>query len=70
MIGLLVRALADRAKEVARWENGYEAIMVEPRPVNQSNSATMDDMTVEFRLEVRGEFPKTYIVTVSEVSRR
>lgn len=73
MIGLLVRALAERATEIARWEGGFEPTVTGPKLVGGSDGGpTLSDggSTVEFRLEVFGPVPTTYVVTVSEVRRR
>jgi hypothetical protein len=69
VIGLLVRALAERAEEVARLETGNPPEMVVPRPTRQSEEQS--DATVEFRVKTWDAMGLiTYVVTVSEVRGR
>jgi hypothetical protein len=69
VIGLLVRALAERAEEVARLETGNPPEMVVPRPTRQSEEHS--DVTAEFRVKTWDAMgPTTYVVVVSEVRRR
>jgi hypothetical protein len=71
MIGLLVRALADRAEEVARLESGNPPEIVPPRLAGSRDPEATGDATIAFRLKTWGPMGSTvYVVTVSEVVGR
>jgi len=69
MLALLTRALAARAQDVARWHEGYDVVVEPPRVTHQPRQRATDDRggAAEFRIEIGGPLPTTYIVTVAEV---
>jgi hypothetical protein len=68
MMSVLVRALAERAEQVATWEHGIKPEMVQPRLASGRADAVMGNETVEFRVKVFGPSRLTYVVTISEVA--
>jgi hypothetical protein len=69
VIGPLTRALVERAREVVRWQEGCEPKIVEPHRIGGGDEHALSSggITTEFRVEVNGPMPTTYIVTIAEV---
>ena len=68
MLGLLMRGLSARAEELASWYSG-DKVQIKAAPLGRFAHDAVSDSggAVEFRFDLFGPCPTTYVVTITEV---